>query len=151
MTKERELFRNFLKDKGLKLTPQREQIMDIFLKTDKHLSAEGLYGIVKKKNPAIGQSTVFRTLKLLCEAGLAREVNLGDKVVRFEHLYGHAHHDHLVCLVCGNCIEAVDYRIEKYQEELCRKLGFELKRHQLEIFGVCRQCKNKEERKTKKR
>ena len=143
MLKEKDKFINFLKDKDLKLTKQREEILETFLKTEKHLAAEDLYNAIKKKNPAIGQATVFRTLKLICEADLAKEVYFGDKTTRYEHKYGHEHHDHLVCIKCGRSIEAVDPRIEKLQEALCKKIGFLPKRHKLDIFGVCKKCRTK--------
>ena len=141
MSKELNIFIDFLKKKDLKLTDQRNKILDIFLKIDGHLSAEDLYDIVKKKDPGIGQATVFRTLKLLREADIAKEVDLGDKKVRYEHKYGHQHHDHLVCVKCGRFIEAVDSKIEELQEKLCKRFGFLPQRHKMEIFGVCRQCR----------
>lgn len=141
MPKELELFINYLRKKGLRLTDQRREILGIFLKTDRHLSVEDLYNIVKKKDANIGQATVFRTLKLLCGADIAKEVDLGDKKVRYEHKFGHQHHDHLVCIKCGRFIEAVDPRIEKLQEGLCKRFGFLPQRHKMEIFGICKRCR----------
>ncbi len=141
MSKESGMFIDYLKKKDLKLTDQRKIILDVFLKTEKHLSVEDLYNIAKKKDSSIGQATVFRTLKLLCEADIAKEVNLGDGKTRYEHKYGHEHHYHLVCLKCGRFIEAVDSRIEKLQKELCRKQGFLPQRHKMEIFGICKGCR----------
>jgi len=140
MTKERESFVSFLKKQGLKLTDQREEILNSFLKTEKHLSVEELYAIVKKKDPKVGQATVFRTLKLLCLADLAQEIDLGDKKTRYEHKYGHTHHDHLVCKSCGKCIEVLDFNLERLQNKLCQKLKFRPQRHRLEIFGICKDC-----------
>ncbi len=105
------------------------------------MSVEDLYDIVKKKDSRIGQATVFRTLKLLCEADIAKEVNLGDKKVRYEHKDGHSQHNHLVCVKCGKFIEASEPRIEKLQSGLCKKFGFIPKEHKREIFGICKQCK----------
>ncbi len=144
MNEEKDIFINFLKRKNLKLTNQREKILETFLRTESHISVEDLYNIVKKKYQGIGQATVFRTLKLLCEADLSREVNFGDKTVRYEHKYGHEHHDHIVCLRCGNFIEAVDSKIEQLQDELCRKFGFLSRWHRLEIFGICKRCRSRE-------
>ena len=141
---EKIIFVDFLKKKGLKLTRQREVILEVFLKTEKHLSVEDLYKIVKKKDKTIGQATVFRTLRLLSEADLARETDLGDKKKRFEHKYNHTHHDHLVCIECNKLIEAVNPQIEKLQNDLCVKAGFKLLKHRLEIFGICKQCQRKE-------
>lgn len=139
MQKEQQIFNDFLKEKGLKFTEQRDQIFKIFLQTKKHLSVEDLYGIVKKKNSAIGQATVFRTLKLLSQAGIAREINLGDKRVRFE--YDYKHHDHLVCQSCLKLIETVDSEIERLQDALCKKFNFTPTSHRLQIFGICKECK----------
>lgn len=140
MAKEHDIFTTFLKSKNLKLTSQREEILNYFLKVDRHLSVEDLYSIVRKKDPNIGQATVFRTLKLLGEAGLAGEVRLGDKRVRYEHKYGHQHHDHLICMKCGKLIEAMEPEIEKLQERLCKKFGFAPEKHKMEIFGTCKNC-----------
>ncbi|MFH1854704.1 MAG: Fur family transcriptional regulator [Candidatus Omnitrophota bacterium] len=143
MSKEMSVFIEYLKRKDLKLTEQRKEILNTFLKIDKHLSVEELYDIAKKKDPSIGQATVFRTLKLLCDADIAKEVDLGDGKVRYEHKYGHEHHDHLICTKCGRFIEAVDLKIERLQEELCRQRGFAPKRHKMEIFGICQDCRKK--------
>ncbi len=141
MEKALDLFAAFLRGKGLQYTKQREVILREFLKAEKHLSIEELYTIVKKKDPKLGQTTVFRTLKILCEAGIADEVDLGDRMIKYEVKLGHEHHDHLVCTKCGKCIEAVDERIEKLQSELCKRFGFLPQKHRLEIFGVCKECK----------
>lgn len=141
MCKELNIFINFLRTKNLKLTNQREEILNIFIRTQRHLTTEDLYNIVKKKDPNIGQATVFRTLKLMCEAGIAREVDLGDKKLRYEHKYGHEHHDHLVCTKCGKFIEVMDMEIEKLQDNLCRKFNFFPVRHKMQVFGICKKCK----------
>lgn len=142
MEKEFTIFTEFLKGKNLKLTRQREEILKVFLNTDRHLSVEDLYNIVKKKDSQIGQATVFRTLKLLCQADIAKEVDLGDKTIRYEHKFGHSHHDHLVCVKCGKFIEAVDPRIENLQDTLCKKFGFSPQKHKMEIFGFCKKCRS---------
>ena len=143
MREEQRIFVNFLKENKLKLTIQRRHILDTFLDHEKHLSAEELYKIVKRKDPKIGQATVFRTLKLLCYAGIAREVILDDMIVRYEHKYGHEHHDHLVCVECSKCIETLDPKIEKLQEALCKKFSFSPQNHKMEIFGICKVCSAK--------
>lgn len=137
------IFEDHLRTQGLKLTNQRKVILDIFLKTQRHVSVEELYLLVKKQDPAIGQTTVFRTLKLLCEVGLAGEVDFGDRSLRYEMRYGHEHHDHLVCVECGSYIEAMDPRIEQLQDTLCARFGFIPQKHRMEIYGVCRDCQGK--------
>ncbi len=141
MPEEKTIFIEFLRQKGLKLTRQREVILETFLKTEKHLSTEDLYRVIRRKNSGIGQATVFRTLKLLTGAGIAKEVYLGDRRVRFEHKYGHQHHYHLVCQVCSKLIETVDSEIERLQDVLCKKFKFTSTSHRLQIFGICKECK----------
>ena len=143
------VFVQYLKDKGVRASSQRDHVLDVFLKTERHLTMADLYGTVRKKYPKIGYATVYRAMKVICDAGMAREVDFGDGMARFEHKYGHEHHDHLVCLKCGRFIEAVEPRIEKLQEGLARKHRFTAMSHKLQIFGFCEQCnekKKKEER-----
>jgi len=141
MLEERTIFIYFLRRKGLKLTRQREEILEAFLKIEEHPSTEDLYKVIKRKNPNIGHATVFRTLKLLTEAGIAREIDLGDRRVRFEHGHGHRHHDHLVCQVCSKLIETVNPEIERLQDDLCKKFDFIPTSYRLQIFGICKECK----------
>ena len=141
MKKEIEILGNFIKEKGLRYTPQREDILKVFLSVEKHLSADELHKIVKKKNPVIGYVTVYRTMKLLEEAGLCDEVDFGDGVSRFEHRYGHEHHDHLICVKCGSYTEVVKPKIEELQEELAKEKHFTPLRHKLQIFGICGKCR----------
>ena len=141
MKEEIGILEKFIMEKGLRYTPQREDILKVFLSVEKHLSADELYKIVKKKNHKIGYVTVYRTMKLLEEAGLCSEVDFGDGVTRFEHKYGHEHHDHLVCLKCGRYIEVVKQDIEKLQDVLAKENKFIPVRHKLQIFGTCRKCR----------
>lgn len=137
------VFRQYLKNKGLLPSKQREQILDVFLKMEKHLTIDDLYQRVKKKNPKIGLATVYRAMRIISDAGLAREVDFGDGVRRFEHEYGHRHHDHLVCLKCGRIIEVISPEIEKLQERLAKKHKFTVVRHKMKIFGICSECKRR--------
>ncbi|MEF9475587.1 MAG: transcriptional repressor [Candidatus Mariimomonas ferrooxydans] len=139
---EEKIFDDFVKSKGLKHSDQRRGILMTFLKTERHVTADELYRLVRKKNPAIGFATIYRTLKLLCECGLSRELKLENDSVRYEHLYGHEHHDHLVCVKCGNFIEVMNLEIEKLQKKLAKKEGFILQGHKLLLYGICRECKS---------
>ncbi len=140
--KEKAIFTEYIRSKNLKHSEQRQLIMDVFLKTEKHLTAEELYEMVKKKNPSIGYATIYRTMKLLTEAGLCRELHVVDGVTRYEHLYNHKHHDHLICTKCGKFVEIESPRIEELQEKIAKKHGFILTRHRLELYGLCKSCKN---------
>jgi len=137
------VLRQYLKNKGMLHSKQREQILDVFLKTERHLTIDDLYDLIRKKNPKIGLATVYRAMSVICDAGLAREVDFGDGTRRFEHKYQHQHHHHLVCLECGRAIEVVSPEIEKVQQRLAKKHGFTPVKDTMKIFGICRQCQRK--------
>jgi len=143
MKNPQELFADYLADKNLKVTPQRRLILDTFLKQDGHLSSEELYANVKKRDSSIGQATVYRTLKLLNESGLIEPLDFADGVVRYEWSYGQTHHDHLICDKCGKNIEILDETIESRQEQLAEEHGFKLLRHNMSLYGICSDCRNK--------
>lgn len=133
-------FEKFIAEKGLKSTRQRDVIINTFLKSDGHLSVEDLHHMVQKINPKIGYATVYRTLKLLGESGLAAERHFDDGQTRYEHVNPEEHHDHLICLGCGKIIEFEDQRIEDLQEEVAEKLSFHVVTHKLELYGYCGNC-----------
>ena len=141
MKKEFQVLDSYIRDKGLRRTSQREKVLAIFLATEKHISVEELHKLVRKKHPEIGYTTVYRTMKLCSETGLSDAIDLGDGVARFEHKFGHNHHDHLICIKCGKLIEVFDPEIEKLQERLVKKHSFVSLKHTLEIFGMCGKCK----------
>jgi Fur family ferric uptake transcriptional regulator len=139
-----EYFKGLLQQKKMRLTKQREVIVRLFLEKEGHLCAEELYLALRKQYPRLGEATVYRTVKLLKAAELASEVNFTGKRRRFEHAFGHPHHDHLICLGCGKTEEFVNQSIEKIQERVVRQYGFAPTRHRLEIFGYCRDCRTTE-------
>jgi Fur family ferric uptake transcriptional regulator len=99
--------------------------------------------LARKKHKGIGYATVARTVKLMCESGVCRQVDFGDGSQRFEHKYGHEHHDHLICLKCGKFEEIYSARLEKIQDELVRRHGYVQENHKLDIFGLCPRCAKK--------
>ena len=141
LTEEQEVFLKHIQKKGLKRTSQRDLILDVFLRTEQHLSNEDLYQLVKKEDPTVGQTTVYRTLKLLTEAGLAREVRFGDGRAHYEHNYEHQHHDHMICSECGKIIEFFSAELEAIQDAMAAKHGFEIRQHLLRMIGVCYECR----------
>lgn len=141
--KEKEIFFDHLKSAGFKKTSQRELILEVFLRTEGHHSAEDLYNLVKVEDPTVGFTTVYRTLKLLHECGLAREERLGDGRARYEHNYNHQHHDHLICTECNTLIEFYSEVIERKQDEIAARYHFHPTHHSLRIFGVCADCRAK--------
>ncbi|WP_028575660.1 Fur family transcriptional regulator [Desulfonatronovibrio hydrogenovorans] len=143
MQEARDQFFNYLAKKKLKITSQRGIIFDVFWNVKDHISPEELYGLVKENDPSIGQATVYRTLKLLSDSKIAREVDFGDGVTRYEPYFGQSHHDHLICKECGKSVEVVDEKIERLQEKLAKKHGFTLSGHCMYLYGHCSECAKK--------
>jgi Fur family ferric uptake transcriptional regulator len=140
---EKEIFLEHIQKAGLRKTAQRDLILEIFLRTEDHLTSEDLYWLVQKQDPSVGHTTVYRTLKLLTEAGLAREVRFGDNKTYYEHHFNHEHHDHMICAECGKVIEFVSEEIEILQEQMADKFGFKLSHHSLRMWGTCSECQTK--------
>ena len=137
----RDILFNYIKEKGLRYTRQREEILEAFLMAGKHITVEELYNILKKKKPGIGYATVHRNLRLMIECGLADEIKIGSDKTRFEQRYGQRHHDHLICVKCGRFTEVNDERIERLQDMLSRSNDFKPLKHKLEIYGLCKRCR----------
>jgi Fur family ferric uptake transcriptional regulator len=136
---EKEVLNAYLLKNHLKRSDQREAILDAFLRADKHVSVDDLLTIVQKRHPDIGRTTVYRTLKLLQEAGLASELPL-DGESRFEPDYNRAHHDHFICKSCGDIFEFSSPEIERLQDEAAAEIGFVIQGHRHQIFGLCSSC-----------
>ncbi len=133
----------YLSVQGLKATRQREEILTIFASAGRHLSAEELYLLVRKSAPGTGFATVYRTLKLLTEAGLAAERRFDDGVTRYEYTATNDHHDHLICTSCGRIIEFENKKIEELQEFVAKKNQFLVQSHRMELYGLCEHCQGR--------
>ena len=129
----------YLEEHSLKHTKQREAILAVFLSAKGHITSEDLYQQVRSKHASIGYTTVYRTMKLLCEAGLASEQNF-DGIARYE--IAHEHHDHLVCVRCGKIIEFECEMIEATQTQIADLHGFRVLRHRHELYGHCSDCRD---------
>lgn len=136
-----ERFRDFIKERGLKSTRQRDEIATWFFGVKGHLSADAIYRSIQKVSPGIGFSTVYRTMKLLCESGLVHERHFRDGEALYENVS--SHHDHCICTSCGKIIEFENERIEELQEAVAKRFGFELRSHKMELYGLCADCKKK--------
>ncbi len=143
MQREKTILAEYLSLHGLRMTEQREAILNEFLLVEGHQSAEDLTAAVKKKDKTIGQATVYRNLRLFVQSGVAREVQFGDGVTRYEHNVDHDHHDHIMCERCGKTVEAFDPRIEELQDALARRHGFLVTGHVMCIYGICAECRDK--------
>lgn len=130
---------DYLEKNNLKHTRQRELILTAFLEAKGHVTSDDLFQTVREQHPTIGYTTVYRTMKLLAEAGLATERHFDDGITRYE--LEQEHHDHLVCEKCGKIIEFECEAIETAQREIARSHGFEVLRHRHELYGNCRDCR----------
>jgi len=141
---EMQVFMEYLHDRKLKLTPHRQLILDTFLENEGHRSVEDIYRVVRAQDPRIGYTTVYRTMKLLADSGLAREIDLADGITRYEHLYNHEHHDHMICTSCGRVIEFYSPEIEALQDQMADNFGFQPTHHSLRLWGICHECQKEE-------
>ena len=130
-----------LAEKQLRRSAAREEILGTFLNLHTHVTANELYRKVCQRYDGIGFATVYRTLRLLCGSGFARQIQEKNGVPRYEILLGKEHHDHLICLECGCLIELEDPRLEYFQAALFKKHGYSAERHRMDLYGVCPKCR----------
>ncbi len=136
-----EKFKTLLKSNSLKFTKQRELILQFLYENDAHYTPEDIYMLLKKENPNIniGIATVYRTLTLLENEGIAGSISFGAQGKKYE-LGLKKHHDHLICSSCGSIIEFYDETIEKQQEKIAEKFNFKMTDHTMKIVGLCEKC-----------
>lgn len=137
------IWNDYLTKNGLKRSQQREMLLEAFLKSKPHISTDEFYMELRKKDPKIGLATVYRTLKLFAEVGIAHEMHLGTGEARYERAVEKKHHDHLICVSCGEIKEFHNDTIESLQVKIARDLGFTLQSHRHELYGHCTPCQNK--------
>ncbi|MBO6939094.1 MAG: transcriptional repressor [Deltaproteobacteria bacterium] len=136
-----ERLEKYMEKNGLRSTSQRRLVSEAFFRSTGHLSIEDLLATVREEDSKIGYATVYRTLKLLKDCGLAYERHFGDGVSRYEVALEDEHHDHLICMSCGKIVEFENDEIEQLQDDLAAKHGFVLKRHVHELYGLCGDCR----------
>ena len=133
-------FEALLASKGLKMTKQRQAILDYLLNSDEHLTPEELYRNLNKTDDTLGRATVFRTLHLLEDGGFVNKINLANGRQAYEHQFSKPHHDHMICTQCSAVIEFCNPTIERLQSKITKKFGFAALWHRHEIFGKCKKC-----------
>lgn len=146
MADQLEIFQRYVKQKGLHRSLRRERVAGLFLQTKTHSSVADFYQQVKRRFPGIGHTTVYRTLKLVTEAGLGEMVDFNDGVKRFERKIGREYHAHLICVTCGKDTEVFDKRIAALSARLAAKKNFLLEKHRYELFGRCVKCRRQEKK-----
>ena len=142
LERRQQTLRTALSKRGLRNTRQREILTEIFFGSDRHFSLEELLNLAREVDPGIGYATVYRTLKLLTDAGLAHELHFSEGQTRYEASDGE-HHDHLICTGCRAIVEFEVPRIEELQEAVAKRHGYQLVHHRMELYGICPECQSK--------
>ncbi|MFH1760161.1 MAG: Fur family transcriptional regulator [bacterium] len=138
---EEKVFKSYLKNIGLRFTPERKQILNQIFSIHEHFDVEKLYARLRRRKNEISRATIYRMIPHLVSSGLIKRVMRCREKDVYEHVFGHPHHDHLVCIKCGRVIEFIDEKIEALQSEVCKKYGFKSIEHRLGIRGYCSKCK----------
>ncbi len=134
---------------GYKLTSQRKLILQVLLDNKgEHLSAEEVYNNVKEENPDVGLATVYRTLELFCQLGIAKQITFNDNCRRYELENDESHHHHLICNNCGKVIEFNDEILEEFERNLQKSYDFKVTEHRIKFYGLCKDCSVSDEHKT---
>ncbi len=139
-------FRQLLKRNGLKFTIQREVILETLYNSDEHLTPEALHKLIQRRHPNLktGIATIYRTLGLLESEEIVTSLSFGAQGKKYE-LGAKEHHDHMICTECGSITEFVDEAIEKRQHAIAEELGFLMKDHSMQIYGICSECQKKQQ------
>lgn len=139
---QKQVFLDFLARKNLKLTRQRQAVVNEIFSDNGHFEAEALVERLKNGRVRVSRATVYRTLELLRECQLVEKLDFGSPRSFYEHVSPGEHHDHLICNRCGNIIEFYNERLEALQQEICRNFDFQDSHHSLRIFGLCSKCRH---------
>ena len=139
-----ERFRRHLRDHRQPVTRQRDQVAQTVFQSEEHISVEEIIRRLRDQGEAVGTATVYRTLELLVESGLVRAHDFGEGFKRYEPMLAQAHHEHLICERCGRVVEFQNERLERMLPIIADEHAFQHRRHRVEIYGVCRECRQQE-------
>ncbi len=131
-----------LKEKELRITRQRLEILRLVRNSKRHLDAEEIFLKLRRKNKQVSKATVYRFLDRLEKEGLVFKLDFRDGRARYESAVEATHHDHLICIACGAVTEFHDAKIEKLQREIAAAHGFTLVEHIHQLYGLCPDCQN---------
>lgn len=148
----RQRFLDFLARKNLRVTAQRQAIIDTVFSTRQHFTAEQLLEWSRQRDKSVSRATVYRTLPLLTESGLVREMDFGKDYMFYDPNYAESpHHNHIICQDCEKIVEFESDKIEQLETEISHRLGFSVNTHRLQITANCEEfqrhgtCKKKEQ------
>lgn len=140
MAKEKTILKEYLAKKGLRLTLERERILEEVFSRHDHFDAETIFQVFHEIGEDISRATIYRTMPLLVESGLVQEAMRCGERVQYEHIYGHKSHGHLVCIKCGKITEFENDKLEKLKEKVCKEHRFKPTEFRFGIKGYCRDC-----------
>lgn len=135
-------FQQYLRGRGLKFTPERRTLLHEVLNSREHFEAEQLLINLRQEGKRVAKATIYRTLPLLVDCGILREVQFGDNIARYEPAVGQAPHDHMVCLGCHRVIEFDSEQVGKLRDEVAAQHGFAARSHRFQITGLCADCRS---------
>jgi Fur family transcriptional regulator, ferric uptake regulator len=144
MTSELQKFQNYIHQRGLRRTPEREEILREIFALHHHFDVDELYFLLRGKGSKVSKASIYRTLPLFIDCGLIREVDFSDGHWHYEHIYGHAHHNHLRCLGCGEIHEFEEPALKPVEDQLAQRYHYLIKGHRLQVEGYCPACRQKD-------
>lgn len=140
MKSELQVFQDYIRQRELRRTPERELILQEIFAIHGHFDVDSLYVLLKQKGLKISKASIYRTLPLLIDCGLVREVDFSQGHWHYEHIYGHSHHNHLRCLGCGEVLEFENSDLTLLEKQLAQQYGYRIKGHHLQVQGYCSTC-----------
>jgi Fur family ferric uptake transcriptional regulator len=137
-------FRRHLREHHQPITRQRELVAHVVFRSEEHLSVDAIQRELRQEGEQVGLATVYRTLDLLVESGLVRAHEFGEGFKRYEPMAPRSDHEHLICERCGRVVEFANERLERMLPVLADEHGFHHRRHRVDIYGICRECRHRE-------
>jgi len=136
----REAFRKYLRHNGIKCTSARRKILDAVLDLEEHFEAEQVLYRLKERGWDVGKATIYRTLPLLVECGILKQVRFDVKQFHYEHDFGAGPHDHMVCRRCGRIVEFASEEVLELRSRIARRHHFHVVGHRFQLSGLCWEC-----------
>jgi Fur family ferric uptake transcriptional regulator len=144
MKSELQVFQDYIRQRGLRRTTEREVVLREIFEIHGHFDVDELYLKLRQKGVKVSKASIYRALPLFMECGLIREVDFSQGHWHYEHIYGHAHHSHLRCLGCGEILEFQEPALKLLEEQLAREYDYRIKGHHLQVQGYCSACRRNE-------